>query len=107
MRKITEDAALAVDGFQPFSRSNTTVAVDELGQSRLYLHGHQIAVWSGDILAISMAGWGTPTTRERLNGLFTVLGLDASVNQKNYAQVLTRGDHTTIMDDSAWYYIRA
>ncbi len=35
-----------------------------------------------------MCGWGTVTTRERLNSLFHVLGFDISIKQKNREQVL-------------------
>tara|TARA_R100001082_G_scaffold25606_1_gene12641 strand:+ start:577 stop:987 length:411 start_codon:yes stop_codon:yes gene_type:complete len=58
----------------------------------LYLHGHKIAFWdedhNGEILSFSMCGWGTVTTRERLNSLFHVLGFGISIKQKNHEQVL-------------------
>ena len=35
----------------------------------LYLHGNKIAWWDGYMLCLTMAGWPTVTTRERLNAL--------------------------------------
>lgn len=36
---------------------------------RLTLHGNTIAWWQGRTLCLTMAGWGSTTTRERLNAL--------------------------------------
>jgi len=70
----------------------------------LWLHGHKIAFWdednNGKILSFSMCGWGTPTTRERLNSLFQVLGYDMSVYQKNWSQIFRfKGQDIEIEDD--------
>lgn len=45
----------------------------------IYLHGNEIAKIQGGKLYITTAGWGTPTTKERLNALPNV-----SVSTKNY-----------------------
>jgi hypothetical protein len=71
----------------------------------LWLHGHKIAFWdkdhNGRILSFSMCGWGTPTTRERLNSLFQVLGYDMSVYQKNWSQIFRfKGQDLHIEDDA-------
>lgn len=68
MRKITSKAVYNfMNGFN-FSESNTTVKVN--GDTvRLYLWGNLIAERTNDKLKITLAGYNTNTTRERLNGL--------------------------------------
>lgn len=65
MRKIT---ALAVDAFENgkrFHQGNMMVRGDEM-----YLFRNRIA-WRNErgVLSVSLCGWDTVTTRERLNGL--------------------------------------
>lgn len=71
MRQITKDAVAAFNTGQKFNRDNTSVEVN--GDDVLYkLHGHTIATRSmkhPGILVVSMCGWGTVNTRERLNGV--------------------------------------
>ena len=65
----------------------------------VYLHGNKIA-WrsSGNGLELTLAGWPTVTTRERLNAILYVEGFNAKAgesygfyfNQKNYNQYLTK-----------------
>jgi hypothetical protein len=53
----------------------------------VYLHGNRIA-WresNGDI-SMTLAGWGTPTTRERLNGLCMLLIDKRPFNQRKHEQ---------------------
>lgn len=79
MRKITQNAVNAFMRRQPFNQSNTEVAVYP-SDTRMYLHGHLIAVIDlmGNI-KVTNAGYFTNTTKERLNGIPTV-----TVNQKNF-----------------------
>ena len=84
MRKITHDAATAFHKLLPFSRGNTKVVVymdnvpTDMGANaepsmvRMYLHGNCIAQRTALGTTISNCGWFTPTTKERLNGLFHV-----------------------------------
>lgn len=70
MRKITQEAAAAffVDG--KYSNSNTLVSCGSM-----YLHGNKIAWRKSDgSVEFSLAGWNTPTTRERLNGVLSNCG---------------------------------
>ena len=75
MRKITQDAARAFKQGKNFSRDNTRVEVKkdlrfpDDNVTQLYLHGHCIAEQTVNSLHISLCGWPTMTTRERLNGL--------------------------------------
>ena len=73
MRKITRQAADAFINGRNFSRQNMTISHED-GIARMYLHGNLIASQDGTDLRMTLAGWNTPTTRERLNGLLDVLG---------------------------------
>lgn len=78
MRKITDNATAAFETGRKFTSNNTTVTV-EGDVRKLFLFGNLIAKYvpydpakgnateSG--LFITDAGYNTPTTRERLNGL--------------------------------------
>lgn len=69
MRKITQNAVNALYAYRDFSGSNTNVHADESG-ARMYLHGSKIAVLTADgKLSVTLAGYNTNVTRERLNGL--------------------------------------
>lgn len=55
------------------------------------LHGHLIATsvpWNLG-LTVSMCGWPTPTTRERLNGLLDVLRVPAHFYQEKFEQKMS------------------
>ena len=84
MRKITSNAINAFMNNDEFSESNTRVALvpdEQLKRLKveLYLFDNLIAYKYIDEIEgtanhyISSAGWSTPTTRERLNGLLTNL----------------------------------
>lgn len=71
----------------------------------LYLHGNLIAnfnqIQKG--LYFTLAGWNTPTTRERLNGLFEVYGLTCKVRQiKGEAYIQTPSELVKIDADSTY-----
>ena len=68
MRKITEQAAQAFNNNQSFNNSNTSVEVSEEG-TFLKLFGNTIAGKDSEGFWISLAGYNTKTTKERLNGL--------------------------------------
>ena len=93
MRKITRDAAMAFACYEKFSQSNTRVLVKDGGTVTLLLHGNPIARREGGQLSISLAGWDTLTTRERLGGLLRVLGLDARlVRVSGVTYLVTRSE---------------
>lgn len=67
---------------QAFIESRAAKAArTETDGDNLYLHGHRIAWWDTDeayyngkrILHICFCGYPTPTTKDRLNGLFWML----------------------------------
>lgn len=68
-RKISIDAAEALEEHRPFKRDNTEVRQLGRDKSRLYLHGHAIAGMRGDEIYVTDAGYPTSTTKERLNAL--------------------------------------
>lgn len=86
MRKITDKAARAFMTGTEMRGDNTAVQVE--GEDVLLtLHGHTIArrrLYRGNSLQVSLCGWGTVTTRERLNG---ILPADLGVGQTKGAQV--------------------
>lgn len=73
MRAITKEAVNAFEGGYNMTKSNTSV-VDGV----LALHGNAIAKLIDGRLMVTLAGWNTPTTRERLSGL---TGVSASTRQ--------------------------
>ena len=104
MRQITADAIRAFRNGNKFKRGNMEVVhyrvVPDLecGQrwqketkenahhprtSELLLHTNKIATLSNEGLTISICGWNTATTRERLNGLPNV-----HLIQRNFELIL-------------------
>ena len=80
MKKITERICNAfLDGIR-LKISNTLTE-----KAAIWLHGNKIAFWATDeILMINLRGWNTVTTRERLNGLLTMLNSDWRIVQRNH-----------------------
>lgn len=68
MRNITELATKAFFNGENFKLSNTKVHADCTG-IYLYLWDNLIAKRVGERVSISLAGYNTTTTRERLNGI--------------------------------------
>lgn len=74
MRKITYNAALAFVHHSHYKCDNTEVEhMERDNMSVMRLHGNIIATLAGVRIRATLAGYGTPTTRERVNGLLTVL----------------------------------
>ena len=105
MRQITQDAAIAFEQDRPFKRDNTEVKVYD-GSTQLLLHGNIIAArfkGSGKVM-FTLAGWGTPTTRERVNGLLQYLGHTTRVYQDKGAQyVRHEGKEYQIATYADWW----
>jgi len=93
MRKVTQQIANA------FAQGNKmTIGNTATDGNAVYLHGNKIAERTNDGILMTLAGWNTTTTRERLNGIAQVLGLDASFNQKDFEPYFN-GKHIA---SSAW-----
>lgn len=99
MRKESKKIAEAFVQRQKASAARTMTD----GQS-VFLHGNQIAkrdergaVW------VTLAGWPTVTTRERLNAICRTLGSPWGFVQRKHEQFLTNSAGELIpIDDSEW-----
>jgi len=88
MRKITQDAGIAFARGETFLRGNTSVKVDGTS-TRMYLFGNLIAERSAhepERLMVTLAGWDTAVTRERMDGVFRELGIDGFYYQAKKKQ---------------------
>lgn len=93
MRKITKEFAIALKNNVRKADGNTTCT----GTS-VFLHGNEIARVMNGRLEISLAGWPTVTTRERLNGILAEFGCWQRVSQIKGNQWL--GER--IISETAW-----
>lgn len=93
MRKITKEIASALKNNVRKSISNTVCT----GTS-VILHGNEIARVVGFSLQITLAGWPTVTTRERLNGILDEFGCDKRIRQSRGVQYF--GDR--VIEDYEW-----
>ena len=65
MRKVTQQIKDAFERHQPLTVGNTTT-----DGNTVWLHGNAIDKREPDgFVRWSLAGWNTPTTRERVNGI--------------------------------------
>lgn len=87
MRKVTEQVALSLIRGESRTVGNTSTD----GQ-HLWLHGNLIAQKRDGYVLLSLAGWPTPTTRERLNGILDIFGVRARFYQQNHDQFYQYGD---------------
>ena len=93
MRKVTNEIANAFAQGESKAVGNTWTD----GQT-VYLHGNKITERTEDGIFMTLAGWNTTTTRERLNGIAQVLGFDISFNQKDFEPYL----NGSIVNPSEW-----
>ena len=85
MRKVTKKIATAFTQGEPAASGNTTT-----DGNAVWLHGNRIAQREEDgSVWVTLAGWPTVTTRERVNGLCEELGTNFRIRQRNHGQVLT------------------
>ena len=120
MRKITRLAARAFIEGRSFNRANTSVVIAQTGYGdvkRLLLHGNIIAIQdlfsntrdpsksltrTKGNLQITLAGWPTATTRERLNGLLTEMGKREGIWQRNHEQYYGTHEDNRVISSSEW-----
>jgi hypothetical protein len=97
MRKITKQTVEAFENNKNFKSGNMEVSSDQF-TNRMWLHGNLIALKDhvNNVFKVSLAGWNTPTTRDRLNGITGV-----SIHTKN-GQAYLNGNK---MDNNSWYII--
>jgi hypothetical protein len=101
MRKESQKIARAFLEGKPATAARTVTD----GQA-VFLHGHKIA-WRDDdgALVVSLAGWGTVTTRDRLNTIFRLANLGAGVYQRKGEQFLQVGEIVCPMDEKGVYRV--
>ncbi len=82
MRKETKKIA------QAFARGEAAKAArTETDGRTVWLHGNRIAQREDDgSVWVTLAGWGTVTTRERLNGICDELGAPFGFCQRDHSQ---------------------
>jgi hypothetical protein len=83
MRKVTNEIANAFAQGESKTVGNTWT-----DGKAVYLHGNKITERTEAGVFMTLAGWNTSTTRERLNGIAQVLGFDVSFNQKDFEPYL-------------------
>jgi hypothetical protein len=85
MRKVTAEIVKA------WARGDSlTVGNTSTNGTAIFLHGHGI-VWKtddSDVIALTLAGWPTVTTRERLNGVLKFYGIGYRFAQRNWEPVI-------------------
>ena len=82
MRKETKKIAAAFLAGKPAAAART-----KTDGTTLWLHGHAIA-WheAGGVIALTLAGWGSVTTRDRLNGLCQLAIGKRPFGQRDFVQ---------------------
>lgn len=98
MRKITQAFAIALEENTNLNKGNTSV--EKRGAvSYGYLFGNRISARTQNYLCLTNAGWCTPTTKDRLNGLLKWFKLPYSISQNGYTwqlhEFLLNGDVVT------------
>lgn len=95
MRKESEKIALAFQQRKPANARRTATCGDTV-----FLHGNKIAWRNADgSLSLTLAGWPTVTTRERLNAICEVFGYGRPFHQKRgqqYHNDTPISEHNTI-----------
>lgn len=107
MRKVTREAVAAFLDDRKFQSGNTQVAFrpyrgDET-VTMLLLHGNTIAAKRGREVSVSLAGWNTPTTRERVNGVLEALGCRSRFVQHQWDAYIYKGGERTPVDSDRFY----
>lgn len=99
MRKITEQACHAFLNGYNFNLSNTQV-VNNTQECAMYLWGNKIATRCNNRVSVSLAGWNSNTTRERLRGL------GANIRVKKGVPYITFNGNTQVMRGEEFYRIK-
>ena len=70
MRKIETQMNAAISNNENWQKDNTAVTYDpDTNNSKVFLHGHLIAVVGDDHVEIMDGGWQSKTTKSRLNAI--------------------------------------
>ena len=102
MRKLERQMNFAVSNKGNWSGSNTQVNYNSnTNCSSIYLHGHHIATFCHETLAVKInsCGYHTNTTKSRLNALLEEVKWGCKVFQKNWDWFVSYNDQTTLFSD--------
>lgn len=82
-------------------RTAASAARTSTDGTTLWLHGHAIAWHENGEIKATLAGWGTVTTRDRLNTLSRLMGKGARFKQSKHCQYfdgqeISTGDIVTL-----------
>ena len=96
MRQITKQISKSFR--KGFSKKISNTETDGVS---VWLHGNRIAWRNQDnTISITLAGWGTPTTRERLNGILEAHGITYWVAQDRGQQVIRSSQGRRVIPDN-------
>ena len=85
MRKIEKEMQSAIANRKNWSKSNTSVSVDNEGTTFVTLHGNLIAqIFNNGDMKLSSCGWQTVTTKSRLNAILDTFLHGLNVFQNNF-----------------------
>ena len=93
MRKITREISTAFLDSRRLYKGNTTT-----DGSEIRLFGNTIAYWDTDsTVAITLAGWNSVTTRERLNGLLELMEVGKRIVSRDGVPYMCYQNHDSEM----------
>ena len=96
MRKVTEQIGWAFYNRERKAVSNTTTDGDYV-----WLHGNAIVKRDQGGIFMTLAGWPTVTTRERLNGICEILDIRKRFYQDDFEQYFGND----VIDDHKWIQV--
>jgi hypothetical protein len=104
MRTIEEKMLAAIRASKSARLGNTVVeAIPGTGAWRVFLHGNLIANGGRVGMSFTLASWGTPTTRSRVNALLAVFARgNARVFQRAHGQMFQQGGEARAIGTSEW-----
>ena len=99
MRKITRQTMSHFLDDEPFKLANTRTS-----DGKVWLHGNLIIKRTDFGYKLTMAGWATPTTVERLNGFLELLGSSYAFSSARGGRIFNRETRSEVdIFDSEWY----
>jgi hypothetical protein len=76
MRKIETQMNAAIKANDNWTSANTTVTLNDAGESEVRLHGNLIAKVGENFIQLFDGGWQSNTTKSRLNAILSEFGID-------------------------------
>jgi len=92
MRVITREAVHALIRGHKYYNDNTYVRVFSNGNRELCLHDNRIVWYDKGKYYLSLCGWNTNTTRDRLNGFLFTIGAHAKIVTRKYVPYIQYND---------------